>query len=60
MVRGVVLAPLPYRQPERLVLIWESRPNLKQLDVSYPDFQDWQRNARLFEQMAFSFGAATI
>ncbi len=33
-------------------MVSESRPNLKQLGISYPDFQDWQRNARSFEQMA--------
>jgi len=33
-------------------MVCESRPSLKQLDISYPDFQDWQRNARSFEQMA--------
>jgi predicted permease len=52
VVEGVVLAPLPYPQPDRLVMVSESRPNLKQLDISYPDFQDWHRNARSFEQMA--------
>ena len=52
VVEGVVLAPLPYPQPERLVAVWESRPNAKQVDVSYPDFQDWGRGARSFEQMA--------
>lgn len=52
VVKAVVLAPLPYPQPERLVAVWESRPNAKQVDVSYPDFQDWGRNARSFEEMA--------
>jgi predicted permease len=52
VVEGAVLAPLPYPQPDRLVTVSESRPNLKQLDISYPDFQDWQRNARSFEAMA--------
>ena len=52
VVESTVLAPLPYPQPERLVMVSESRPNLKQLDISYPDFQDWQRNARSFEDMA--------
>jgi putative ABC transport system permease protein len=28
VVRGVLLAPLPFHQPERLVIIGESRPNL--------------------------------
>src|ERR1700728_257502 len=52
VVESAVLAPLPYPQPDRLVRVSESRPNLKQMDISHPDFQDWQRNARSFEQMA--------
>ena len=52
VVREVVLAPLPYPEPNRLVVVWESRPNVKTLSTSYPDFMDWQRNARSFEQMA--------
>jgi predicted permease len=52
VVRGVVLAPLPYPEPEHLVLVQESRPNLPHLDISYPDFLDWQRGARSFTQMA--------
>jgi hypothetical protein len=38
VVRGVVLAPLPYPEPNRLVMVWESRPNVKTLSTSYPDF----------------------
>src|SRR3984957_5712414 len=52
VVESVVLAPLPYPNPDRLVMVSESRPNLKQLAITYPDFRDWQRNARSFEQMA--------
>jgi predicted permease len=52
VVSAVVLAPLPYPEPNRLVMVWESRPNVKTLSTSYPDFMDWQRNARSFEQMA--------
>ncbi len=52
VVESVVLAPLAYPQPDRLVMVSESRPSVKQLSITYPDFQDWQRNARSFEQMA--------
>ncbi|HEY2857444.1 MAG TPA: ABC transporter permease [Terracidiphilus sp.] len=52
VVEGVVLAPLPFLQPDRLVFLWESRPGVSQLDVSYPNFQDWQRSSRSFEQMS--------
>ena len=52
VVDGVVLKPLPYPQPDRLVLLWQSRPHTPQLDISIPDFLDWQRASRLFAGMA--------
>jgi predicted permease len=53
VVQGVLLAPLPYSEPERLVVVWQYNQTLKHpISVSYPDFLDWQRDARLFEQMA--------
>src|SRR4029077_17181365 len=52
LVEGVVLAPLPYSQPDRLVMVWENNPRFPRVWDSYPNFQDWQRNARSFQQMA--------
>jgi predicted permease len=52
VVDGVVLRPLPYLEPDRLVMLWESRPNTEHLDLSYPDFQDWQHDAHSFAHMA--------
>jgi hypothetical protein len=53
VVQGVVLAPLPYREPDRLVMVWLNNHNLKSItDLSYADFVDWQRSARSFEKMA--------
>lgn len=52
VVEGVVLAPLPFPQPDRLVFVWESRPGVSQLDVSYPNFEDWRRTSSSFERMA--------
>jgi predicted permease len=50
VVRGVLWQPLPYREPERLVMVWsdntrESRP---QNPISAADFRDLTRGARSF------------
>jgi putative ABC transport system permease protein len=53
VLEGVVLAPLPFHQPDRLVLVRENSLTLKrEMSVSYPDFVDWQRSARSFQQIA--------
>ena len=53
VVDGVLLAPLPYSHPDRLVVVWENNLHFKQVVwPSYPNFKDWQRTARSFQQMA--------
>jgi predicted permease len=52
VMQGVVLAPLQYANPDRLVIVWENNPRFPRTWVSYPNFRDWQRSARSFEQMA--------
>jgi putative ABC transport system permease protein len=52
LLEGVVLAPLHYREPDRLVVVWESNPRFPRVWDSYPNLQDWQQSARSFQQMA--------
>ena len=52
VVQGVILAPLPFPHANRLVFLWEKRPGVPQLDVSYPNFDDWQRTAHSFDAMS--------
>ena len=52
VVHGVIIAPLPFQQPDRLVFVWQTRPGVPQLDASYPNFEDWQRTSRSFDSMA--------
>ena len=52
VVQGVLLSPLPYSHPERLVMVWESNPRFPHVWTSYLNFRDWQRSAATFERMA--------
>jgi predicted permease len=52
VVYGVLLSPLPYHQPGRLVVIYESTNAFNQSSVSYLNFLDWQRDSHSFQQMA--------
>src|SRR5579863_4182225 len=52
IVEGVLLAPLHFRDAERLVMIWETNPRFPRVWNSYPNFEDWQRSSHSFEQMA--------
>jgi predicted permease len=52
VVEGVLLAPLQYFHPDHLVMVWENNPRFPRTWVSYPNFRDWQRGARSFQQMA--------
>ncbi len=53
---NVVLAPLPYSQPDRLVTVWESNPRFPRVYISYLNVLDWQRGARSFQQMSAFMG----
>jgi predicted permease len=54
VINAVLLEPLPYAQPDRLVRLWESnlKQNQPESPVSVPNFQDWQRQQTAFEQLA--------
>lgn len=55
LVNGVLLRPLPYSQPERLVMIYADTPRLKEIWVSYAEFLDWRRENHSFSDIA-AFG----
>jgi hypothetical protein len=54
VVNAVLLKPLPYADADRLVMIRganRSRPGRPGV-ISYPDYRDWRRESRSFENMA--------
>ena len=52
IVNGVLLNPLPFPEPDRLVTLHESKPNFDRGSISYPNFLDWQKDNRVFSAMA--------
>ena len=52
VIYSVLLRPLPFRDPQRLMQVWEGTPVLPQLQAAVPDFEDWRARAHSFSQMA--------
>ena len=53
VVNGVLLKPLPYRDPARLVMVWAKNPKgIPRNQVSAPNFLDWKNRSHAFEDMA--------
>src|SRR5690242_8297984 len=55
VIDAALLRSLPYREPGRLVHLWETKRSrdFEQREASYPDFQDWRaQSAGVFEGVA--------
>ena len=53
VVNAVLLRPMPFPEPDRLVMVWESSPRSNKTNVANPqNVADWQKRNRSFEKMA--------
>jgi len=58
-VNGVLLKPLPYRDPHGIVLVWEKPPGGGRNGISTLNFLDWKNQNTVFEHMAaLNFGGS--
>jgi putative ABC transport system permease protein len=57
LVNGLLVRPLPYRQPQQLVLLLQhfKSQNLERIPVSPPEFKDYEARAHSFEKLG-AFG----
>jgi len=61
VINGVLLKPLPYPEPERLVTLHGQTDKYgEQWGFSYPDFRDCERNSRSFAIAAWNYGGGTL
>ena len=52
VVNAVLLRPLPYPEPEKLILLREKTPVFPNGSVSYPNYIDWREGQRTFTDVA--------
>jgi putative ABC transport system permease protein len=52
VINGILLQPLPYKDPDRIVMVWATDQNGNPNFVSPADFVDWQQQNQVFESLA--------
>ena len=57
IVNAVLIRPLPFRDPDRVVFVWETlkKEGLEQGVASAPNFFDWKAQSQSFEEMGAAF-----
>ena len=57
----VLIRPLPFPEPARLVKIWEKTPGYSHMELSAPNYRDWKAAAKSFESMGvYHFDEITL
>lgn len=51
VVYGALLRPLPYNDPDRLIVLNETHPKIGTISVSYLNFLDWRARNHVFSAM---------
>jgi putative ABC transport system permease protein len=59
VVNGVLLSPLHYKNPERLVSLWENVPAHGRWRAAPANFFDWKKQNTVFEDVV-AFGGSTV
>jgi putative ABC transport system permease protein len=62
VIDAVLLRPLPYAQPDRLVHLWETFDSKvdTRSEASYPDYLDWRTRNRVFTDLGGYYGGGFL
>src|SRR5438270_12105416 len=55
VVNAVLLRPLPYKDPDRLVHVHRMQPPIKRAPNSQPDYFEWENQQEAFQGIAAFF-----
>lgn len=60
VINGILLKPLPYPDPERLVSVWQSAPGIgiQDLNASPSDYSTFREENRTFQQIGLWTGGS--
>jgi macrolide transport system ATP-binding/permease protein len=59
-VDAVLIKPLPYRDPSRLVAVYEVNAMFPRSNLSYADYLDWKQRNRVFQSLDVFQGRGTL
>ncbi|MGH8164402.1 MAG: hypothetical protein ACREP1_08725, partial [Rhodanobacteraceae bacterium] len=54
VIDAVLLRPLPYPQPDRIMILNETDANQPAISISFPDYLDWRKDNRVFQELAIA------
>src|SRR3954451_21987481 len=60
ILNGVLLAPLPFPQPERLVMVYDTQPACATCPASFPKYQEWRERNQVFSAIGGSTGGSFV
>jgi putative ABC transport system permease protein len=52
VVNGVLLRPLPFKDPDKLVRLGEWSKQVPGMSIAYPNFKDWRERNHVFDGLA--------